>query len=460
MISIPIQPTTLKDYDLFIKCKKLPKYQVKGNTFITDELSYNYVFKDRDIKTIEAENQDYLFDYQEWVIKKALERKNYAAFLECGYGKTLIQLNWCKAVSQLGKVLLLCPLAVMNEFKKDNDKFTHLEIANLRKGEKWDSGIAIMNYESLKEINMSGVIGICLDESGILKNGDGVTRKYLQDLQSNCEYRLACSATPSPNEQAEYATHAVFLNQANTLKEYYSRYFRKDGTRWLMKGHAENDFYENLSSWACYINDPESLGFEKGGKMESGPEYIEINTPTKERYIDNDYLIQTSLSLSEFQKIAGKLRANPNEPRFQESIKAIKDQQSIIWCIRNNEQDLYSKTLKNSVVIDGKTPIEKRVELINQFKAGNIQYLISKPKVLGFGVNLQEAESHLYSGYDFSFEAFYQAIRRSHRYGRKGRLKVYIPIADIEYPVYDILRRKLETFENDINRLQAKFKIG
>lgn len=459
MINIPIDITTLSGYELFIKCKKLPRYKVIGNEFITDELSYNYVFQNKKVKNIQIGKIDYLFDYQEWVVNQALKKKNYAAFLDCGFGKTLIQLNWCKKVSELGKVLLLCPLAVMQEFYNDNEKFINSKITNLRKCEKWDDGIGIINYESMREIDMSGVIGICLDESSILKNGDGQIRKYLQDLQSNCEYRLACSATPSPNEQAEYASHATFLNQANSLKEYYARYFRKDGTKWLMKGHAENAFYNNLNSWACYINDPEKLGFECGGKLKDDPDYREIHTSTKERYLDNDYLVQPSVSLKEFQSISGKLRSNEKEPRFIEGIKAIKNEHSIIWTIRNNEQDLYKKHLKGSVVIEGKTPIEKRVEIINQFKKGNIQYLISKPKILGFGVNLQEAESHLYSGYDFSFESFYQAVRRSHRYGRKGRLKVHIPIADIELPIYDILNKKLNSFENDIRKLQDKFDV-
>lgn len=459
MITIPIDTSTINGYKQFIKCKKLPRYEVIGSNVITDEISYNFVFKEKKIKTIQIDDIDYLFDYQKFVINKALKLKNYSAFLDCGLGKTLIQLNWCKKVSELGKVLLLCPLAVMQEFYNDNNKFVNAQITNLRNNEEWKDGIGIINYESMRQIDMSGVIGICLDESSILKNGDGKIRKYLQDLQSNCEYRLACSATPSPNEQAEYASHATFLKQANVLKEYYARFFRKDGTKWIMKGHAENAFYENLNSWACYIQDPEKLGFECGGKLKEDPEYIEIHTKTKERYLDNDYLVQASISLKEFQKIAGKLRSNPNEPRFIEGIKAIKNQQSIIWCIRNGEQDIYKKHLKNNVVIDGSTPIEKRVELINEFKKGNIQYLISKPKVLGFGVNIQEAESHLYSGYDFSFESFYQAIRRSHRYGRKGRLKVYIPIADIELPIYDALNKKLNTFENDIKKLQERFTI-
>lgn len=459
MIELKIKPNNLKNYELFIKCKHLPKYKIKNNKIITDELSYNLIFKDQNIKSLKFKKEKYLFDYQNWVINKALYQKNYAAFLDCGFGKTLIELNWCNTLANYGKVLLLCPLAVMNEFKKDNEKYVHAHITNLRNNEKWDKGIGIINYESTRSINMKNVIGICLDESSILKNGDGKIRKYLQDLQSNCEYRLACSATPSPNDQSEYATHAVFLNQANTLKEYYSRYFRKDGTRWIMKGHAEDAFYKNLNTWACYIHDPENLGFESGGKLKSTPEYIELHCNTKESYFHNNKLLQTDIGLKEFQKIAGGLRSNPNEPRFIKGIESIKNNRSIIWCIRNKEQDLYKKYLKDSIVIDGSTPIEKRVEIINEFKKGNIQYLISKPKVLGFGVNLQEADSHLYSGYDFSFESFYQAVRRSHRYGRKGRLKVYIPISDIEYPVYNILRKKLNTFENDVIKLQKKFKI-
>jgi len=460
-IIIPIKNFNRENYNLFIKSKKLPKYKIVGNNILTDEISYNSIFSKKKIESLNSDFKKYQFDYQNYIINTALKKRNYAAFLDCGLGKTSIQLEWCNSVSEIGKVLLLCPLAVMQEFYNDNEKFNITKkITNLRNNEKWESGIGIINYESMRNIDMSGVTGICLDESSILKNGDGKIRKYLQDLQSNCDYRIACSATPSPNDQSEYASHAVFLNQAMTLKEYYSRYFRKDGTRWIMKGHAENAFYNNLSSWAIYVNDPEMMGFESGGKLKEEPEYIEVHTKTKERYIDNDYLIQTSISLSEFSKVASHLRCNPEEPRFKEGIERIKNQNSIIWTIRNNEQDLYKKHLKDSVVIDGKTPIEKRVEIINQFKKGNIQYLISKPKVLGFGVNIQEAESHLYSGYDFSFESFYQAVRRSHRYGRKGKLKVYIPIADIEYPIYEILKRKLNSFENDIKKLQSKFLLN
>jgi superfamily II DNA or RNA helicase len=201
------------------------------------------------------------------------------------------------------------------------------------------------------------------------------------------------------------------------------------------------------------------LGFECGGRLKEEPIYNEMYVPTIGNYFDDDFLVRTNISLSDFSKIASKLRTNEKEPRFIEGIKSIKDKRSIIWCIRNAEQELYKNHLKDSVIIDGSTPIEKRVSLINDFKSGNIQYLISKPKVLGFGVNIQEAESHLYSGYNFSFQEKYQAIRRSHRYGRKGRLVVNIPIADVELPVYNTLKKKLNTFQNDIKKLQKKFKM-
>ncbi|MFX0132476.1 MAG: helicase-related protein [Candidatus Hodarchaeota archaeon] len=457
---IKIDPFSLKGYELFIKCKRLPNYKVRGNKVFTDLISYNHIFGKKKIENIKLKNNNYLFDYQKWVINKALENKNYAAFLDCGLGKSLIELNWANSVSKLGKVIILCPLSVINELYKDNEKYSHFKLYNLRKNKKWNSGIGIINYECMRKIDMKNVIGICVDEASILKNGNGEIRKYLTDLQINCEYRLTCSATPAPNDQSEYACQAVFLNQANNLKEYYSRYFRKDGTKWIMKGHAENSFYENLNTWACYIENPIKLGFEKGGYLSQQPEYIELRCATLKKYIRRNSFFHSEISLKDFQKIAGQLRSDPEEPRFIESLKAIKNHNAIIWCIRNSEQALYKKYLKGSIVIDGQTPIEKRIEIINEFKRGNIQYLISKPKVLGFGVNLQEASAHLYSGYDFSFERFYQAVRRSHRYGRKGRLKVYIPLSSVEYPVYEILRRKLNTFEKDVLQLQNKFDIG
>ena len=130
---------------------------------------------------------------------------------------------------------------------------------------------------------------------------------------------------------------------------------------------------------------------------------------------------------------------------------------TIVWCNRNDEESAFKKNIANSALITGSTPIEQRIEYIDAFRSGEINTLISKPKILGWGVNLQQANAHVYSGYDFSFEAMYQAVRRSHRYGRKGRLKVFFPMIEAERPIYEVIRQKMGTFEQDVINLQNQF---
>lgn len=459
MITIPIDTNTLQGYQTFMKCKSLPFYKVEGSSVITDQESYNLVFK------VEQENElsvsdSRLFDYQGHVINIALDRKRYAAFLDCGLGKTAIILFWAQAVATKGKVLLLCPLSVINEFFNDAEKFgITVPITNLREtGGTWDSGIGIWNYENIKDLDLRGVSGIALDESSVLKNGDGKTKKWLCSLSSLIEYKIACSATPAPNEQSEYASHAVFLGVSNTNKEFYSRYFRKDGNKWILKDHANKPFYQNLSTWACYIHNPKLLGFECGGYLDEQPDYIEKRLPGQVD-LDQGLLFSASAGLGDARKVF-KFRCDPNTRRFQYCVEKAKKYRSIVWCNRNDEERAFAKAIPNSCLITGATPIEKRVEYIDAFRRGEINTLISKPSILGWGVNLQQAEAHIYSGYDFSFESLYQAIRRSHRYGRIGRLKVFIPMIEAERPIYETIRRKMSTFEDDVIKLQNQFGLN
>ena len=452
IIEIQLSTNTLKDYDLFLKCKQLPKYKIHNNTCITDENSYNYVFNSNKIEKQQYNDKKHiLFDYQQYIVNVALQKKRYAVFTDCGIGKTFIELAFADTIN--GKVLYLCPLSVMDDILKEAERLD-VKISNLRY-ESWNEKIGLINFESMKHLDTHDIKGIILDESSILKGSDGATRLWLTELAANVEYRMCASATPSPNEQAEYATHAVFLGYATTLKEFYSRFFRKDGQNWIIKPHAIKSFYENLSSWACYIKSPSYLGFEKGAELDYEPEYIQLHS-IDQKYKLEEQLFTENIGLSESNSIVfGGLRCDDKTDRFKQSLQAIKDKHSIIWCIRNKEEEMYYKHLKDkAILITGSVDIEKRVALINEWKKGNIQYLISKPSILGFGINLQQAEAMLYSGYNFSFEEFYQAVRRSHRFGRKDRLKVYIPIAEVENPIWDILQKKLRTFEHDILKLQ------
>ncbi len=457
MHKIKIDTSTLEGYNLFLKCKGLTRYKIENETIHTDDISYNNVFGGGIASRIKYNGNDGDFDYQTYYINKALEKEAYAIMWDCGLGKTLAELRWAHEIvkSKKGKVLILCPLQVMEDMQLECERLYGYRMDNLRKQE-WTNPIALMNYEAMKEIDMRGVDGICLDESSILKNGDGAIRKYLQEMAGNIKYRLAASATPAPNNQAEYATLAVWLGYATTIKEYYSKYFQKDGTSWFMKPHAKNAFYENLSSWACYLNDPESLGFQRGACLNYEPNYIVQNTFCDQKYMPDGSFLAQNINLKDQSKIFTKLRSDPTQDRFKFGVKAIEDKRAIIWCYRNAEENMYKKHF-GCKVINGSTPIEKRVEIINEFRTGIIDKIITKPKVMGFGVNVPEAETHLFSGFNFSFEKFYQAVRRSHRYGRKGILDVVVPVSEPEYPIWENLNNKLKTYKNDVVELQKRF---
>jgi hypothetical protein len=455
-ITIPIDTKTLDGYNLFVKCKKLPRYKISGNVVITDDKSYYYVFGGKDERIVRHTPHKIEFDYQSYVVSKALERERYAAFLDCGLGKTIIELTYAHDVIKSigGKGIIYCPLSVLEDIQRECNRLYGYRMSNLR-SEQWKTDIAIVNYEGMKQFDMKDVTVAVLDESGILKSGDGETCKYLNEQVANVKFRLACSATPSPNDQTEYASHAVFLGISNTLKEFYSKFFVKDGTEWRMKPHAKDSFYDFLKSWACYIQSPTLIGFEKGAELSEEPNYIIQETYPTGYYKEGTFLA-TDVDLQYSRKIFGLLRCDISQSRFIEAIDAIKDKRAIVWCSRNAEEDVFKKAL-GAKTINGSTPLDERIEIVDSFKRGEIKHIVSKPSVLGFGVNIQEAECHLYSGYTFSFEQFYQAVRRSHRYGRIGVLDVIVPVSEPERPVWNILQRKLATFKNDVSELQKRF---
>lgn len=464
-VEINIDTNNPADYDKLIKCKQLPRYEVIGNKFITDQQSYDFIFGEKlNLSNLKIKNSK-AFDYQLHVVNTAINRKKYAAFLDCGLGKTFITLMWHTALSKHGKTLLICPLSVVQEFINDAKKFGFdIPITVINKnGYKWESGIGILNYEDRKDVDMRGVVGLSLDESSILKNETGATKMWLVSLSKNIDYKLCTSATPAPNEQSEYATHAAFLDICRTEKEFYSRFFRKQGNNFVLKKHAIKPFYQFMQSFSCYIHNPELLGFECGGYMKEEPNYILDFVSANDFNNSTGQLLPTDAGFKSMKAIE-RYRCRTDTERFAKVIETAQEYNSaIIWCSRNDEADNITKHLPGAVQIEAKKShkdAEKRVEILDKFRSGKIKYLVSKPSILGFGVNLQQAEAHIYSGYDQSMESFYQAVRRSHRYGRAGRLNVHIPIIPQEIPIYETIERKLKTFSEDVKRLQMNFSIS
>ena len=447
---------TKADYKKFLQCKKLPRYDVKGRTIYTDSVSYSQVFGGK-TEEIKIDHSPHLLDFQSIIAERTLALKRYAAFLDCGLGKTAISLAFANSLAPRGRVLILCPLSVYEQFHRENKRWYGSRLIDLRKGESWTDGIAILNYENRKKLNMDGVIGVVLDESSILKNDTGETRNHIIETTKNVEYKLMGSATPAPNDHDEYSSHAVFAGLVKTSKEFYAKFFVKNNNRWELKGHAQNAFYHYLSTWATYIIKPSELGYESMTEMPVEPEYIyqKCGYEAKKKSLA---LFQTADNQKDRSFIFGELRSNPKSERTKKIVDFINQGKGLIWCARNKEEAMFKKLLDtDAVVVNGSMPVERRVEIVDEWRSGNIKHLISKPSVLGFGINLPECSHMAYSGFTYSFEQFYQAVRRSHRYGREGRLKVLVPYTFPERPILSSLRRKLDTFDRDSMKIQALF---
>lgn len=445
-------------YDTFIQCKRLAMYRVEGRTVITDAVSYAAIFGGNiDTSALDAE-APHLMDFQSYLVQRSIERKRFAIFADCGLGKTAMFLAWAHAVAKHGKVLILCPLAVLKQIKRESERFHGTRLFDLRAGETWNDGIAITNYESRRAIDMRGVAGIVLDESSILKNDTGETRDWLIGLAANIQYRLAASATPAPNDHAEYASHAVFLGYARTAKEFYSQFFRKDGADWILRGYAIAPFYRNLSTWSTYIHSPLALGFKQTTEMGHEPEYDFRKVAVHAGFNGKSgKLFASAGSAEDRSSVFGELRSTRG-PRLDSIVEYLDGKRGIIWCARNAEEDAIRGALgKHVPVINGAMPVEQRVEIVDAYRAGDIQHVISKPKVLGFGVNIPECDHMVYSGFGWSFEEVYQAIRRAHRYGRRGRLNVMFPYTDPEAPVIKVLQDKMDRFHSDVQTMQSRF---
>ena len=457
MITIDI-PNTAEGYRLFIRCKKLPSYQVKGRAVLTDEVSYRAVFGGESAPVDVTGSAPHLMPFQSDLVARALDRRHFAIFADCGLGKTPMSLAWAHHVAEKGKVLILTPLAVFEQWKREAKRFHGTDLVDLRAGEKWADGIAILNWESRRDLDMSGVVGIVLDESSILKNADGQTARWLCELAAGLPYRLAVSATPAPNSHYEYATHARFLGRATTVKEYAARFFKKDGPRWVLRGHAIDPFYNNLSMWASYIYSPRALGYEQSTEMPTEPEYEYQRLAVHPGFRSGSgELFATASAQADRSKVFGELRWSPG-PRMDAIRRYAHGRRLVVWVKRNKEEAEIAKALPGNVgVVNGSMSIEERIDVIDGYRTGRLDHLVSKPSVMGWGVNLPECDHMVYSGFDYSFESFYQAVRRAHRYGRTGRLQVMVPYTDPESSILTSLQEKTARFRQDCIQMQRRF---
>jgi DNA modification methylase len=376
-----------------------------------------------------------LFDFQRHIVKLSLKKGRFAIFADCGLGKTLMQLSWAEAVYNhtKKKVLILAPLAVKGQTILEAKKFG----VNI-------SGIDVNNYEQLDNIDVSQYSGIVLDESSILKNFTGKYKKQIIDLFQNTPYKLACTATPSPNDLNEIGNHSEFLNVLDAQDMRAKWFVRDEGmNNYRLKGHAKNDFYGWISSWAVMLTNPSDLGFD--GKKYKLPELNFHETMIETDKTNNGLLFNSSnVSATGFNK---ELKITMIK-RFDEVAKIVNNskQSFIIWVNQNEEEKEALKLIPDAVSVNGSEKPEIKEKKLLGFANGDFRVLVTKKKIAQFGMNFQNCHNQIFASLDFSFEGLYQAIRRSYRFGQKNNVNIYLITTDTMENVISSIKRKESQF--------------
>ncbi len=381
---------------------------------------------------------DNMFEFQRFIVKRALKAGKYAIFADCGLGKTLMQLEWAnQVVKHTNKpVLILAPLAVVGQTKQEGVKFG-IDMAN----------IEVQNYEQIDNINCSLYSGIVLDESSILKNFEGSTKKQILDNFQKTPYKLACTATPSPNDPMELGNHSEFLD-VMSRNEMLAMYFVHDGgetAKWRLKGHATKMFYQFVGSWAIMLNKPMDIGFEMNGYDLPKLNILENQIKTPKR--DNGSLFNDAIiSATNFN---AELRITKIE-RLDEVVKLVNEkpyENFIIWIKQNEEGEILKKLLPDAIEVKGSDTNEWKKEKLLGFANNEFRILITKTKIASFGMNYQNCRNQIFASLDFSFEGLYQAIRRSYRFGQKNEVNIYLITTDTMANVKQAIDTKQKQFE-------------
>ena len=411
------------------------------NTKAIEPLEIGFVVDDKKL------NKN-LFDFQKHIVKKALKKGRYAVFADCGLGKTLMQLeisHHCNLQTKKPS-LILAPLAVINQTIQEGKKFG-IEISEGK------GNIQITNYEQLKNLNPKDYGCICLDESSILKNFQGKTKKQIIDAFKKTSYRFCFTATPSPNDIMELGNHSEFLGQMK-FKNMLSMYFINDMQtvqKWRIKGHAEDIFWKWVASWAICVTNPSDIGFKDDGFIL--PKLNLIDHKLNSAKLDNGLLFNnlsvSSTNHNQELKRTFKLRTDKALKLANNTKEPV-----IVWVKHNEESTYLSKNIKGAKEVTGSMKDEQKKDLLLGFARGDFRVLVTKPKIAQYGLNYQHCNIQIFTALDFSFESTYQAIRRSYRFGQKREVNIELITTDTMENVIESINRKQSQFAE----MQLKLK--
>lgn len=403
---------------------------------------YRHFIKTKTVADVPTGIQDHvrvsdkLFIFQSEIVQWALRRGRAAIWADCGLGKTAMQLEWAQHVP--GPVLILAPLAVAHQTVREGEKFG-VPVTYQRHPDGAPPKITITNYEMLENFDPSIYTGVVLDESSILKSYTGMFRNLIIESFAATPFRLACTATPAPNDYMELGNHSEFVG-AMSRTEMLSMFFVHDGgetQKYRLKGHAESVFWKWVSSWAVMIRKPSDIGHSDDGFTLPPLEYHQhiIETPPAPGQL---FAVQARTLQERIQARRLSIEARVD------AVKSIVDPSKphILWCNLNDESAALVSAIEGAVEITGSHSMDEKEKRLAAFADGGIRILVSKPSICGFGLNWQHCADMVFVGLSDSYEQLYQAVRRCWRFGQKSEVNAHIVVADTEGQVLENIARK------------------
>lgn len=401
----------------------------------------------------------HLSPFQRDLVRWALRRGRAALFADTGLGKTRMELEWARQVNaQTGSpVLILAPLAVAEQTAREGAAIG-IPAQVVRDGsEVTSSDIYVTNYERLHRFDPARFGGVVIDESSCIKHHDAKTFGQLVEAFSATPFRLACSATPAPNDYTELGTHAEFLGLCTRL-EMLSEYFLHDGgntASWRLKGHARAGFWHWVATWAALVRTPSDLGYLDDG-------YV-LPPLTVEHHVVAADAAQVKAAGTLFALPAQALmerrtaRRASLDARVQLCSDLVNgdDEPWVVWCDLNDESGALGKLIRGAVEVRGSQSIEEKEAGIVGFSRGEHRVIVSKGSICGWGVNWQHCNRVAFVGVTDSWEAYYQSIRRCWRFGQKRPVQVHVFASELEGEVIANLQRK----EADARRMADELSV-
>lgn len=398
----------------------------------------------------------FLHDWQAEIVRWAVARGRGGLWTTTGTGKTAMQLQWSQLSGNTS--LIVAPLAVCQQTSREAANKLDMDVRYVRDGEQITGpGVWITNYEMVERFDPRHLDAVALDEGSILRDSTGATRSLLIDLFTGVPRRLSCTATPAPNDAEELTNQSAFLGVMSRV-DMLAAYFIHDDNGWRVKGHARRGLYRWMAQWAIALRRPSDIGGSDEGYVLPGlevvPELVPVHVDTPDQLfatelggVSGTARVRRETLSARCERAAELVAAEPNEPW-------------LLWAGLNAEAELLAHLVPGAVNVHGSMSPEEKAGLLLAFADGSVPHLITKPSIAGRGLNFQRCARQAFVGMGYSFEDYFQCIRRSHRYGQTRVVRVHVILSELEQQIAHSVARKEREHDDLMAELVAEMQAA